>query len=133
MVLVRTMKRTMKRIIMDWFMLDDNVNLLVEFDVMSMSIRFPKDNYYTITQSMYVKLDDAVDCFIRWWLLVWMTSTIRDNVTSLLVSGAINNVLSNGDHTNDNNTSTLSSSLLAAAAITAVVVAFPLVRNTYSD
>jgi len=48
-------------------MLDDNVNLLVEYDVMSVSIRFPEDNYYTIAPSIYIKLGDAVDCFIWWW------------------------------------------------------------------
>ena len=45
-------------------MLDDNVNLLVEFNVIFVSIRFPQDNCYTITQGAYVKLGDAVDCFI---------------------------------------------------------------------
>ena len=44
-------------------MLDD-VNLLVEFVVMSVFIRSRKDNYYTIIASIYVQHDDAVDCFI---------------------------------------------------------------------
>ena len=44
-----------KLIIMDWYMLDDNVNLRVEFAVMSVTIRFPQDNYYTFTPSIYVK------------------------------------------------------------------------------
>ena len=50
---------------------DDNVNQLVEFDVMSVSIRFSKDNYDTINPSIYVKkLGDAVDCVIWWWHVV---------------------------------------------------------------
>ena len=53
-----------KTIIMDWYMLDDNVDLLVEFDVVSVSIRFPQDNYYSITPSIYVKSGNAIDCFI---------------------------------------------------------------------
>ena len=44
-------------------MLDD-VNLLVEFVVMSVFIRSHKDNYYTIIPSIYVQYGDAVDCFI---------------------------------------------------------------------
>ena len=50
-----------KTIIKDWYMLDNNVSLLVEFDVMSVSVSFPQDNYYTITPSIYVILGEAVD------------------------------------------------------------------------
>ena len=40
-------------------------------------------------------------------MLVWMTKTIRDNYTrhyQYCISGARNNILSNGNHKNDNNT-----------------------------
>ena len=45
------------------------------------------------------------------------------------MTGVINNVLSNGNHTNDNNTTMLSFSLLAAAA--AVTVACSWIRHVY--
>ena len=70
----------------------DNVNLLVEFVVMSVSIHFTQDNYYTIIPSIYVQLGGAVDCFICGVMLVWMTwymdasvTTIRDDVTISIV------------------------------------------------
>ena len=44
-------------------MLDD-VNLLVEFVVMSVFIRSHKDNYYTIIPSIYDQLGDSVDCYV---------------------------------------------------------------------
>jgi len=60
------------------------------------------------------------------WYVTWYTddsvTTIRDDVMSLSVlcmSGAMNNnVLSNGNHMNDNNTIASSSSLSDAAAVT---------------
>jgi len=45
-------------------LVNDDVNLLVEFVVMSVFIRSHKDNYYTIIPSIYVQYGDAVDCFI---------------------------------------------------------------------
>ena len=66
------------------------------------------------------------------WYTDEIVTTIRDDVMSLSVlciSGAMNNVLSNGNHTNDNNTIASSSSLTNAAA---VAVASPWVRRMYS-
>ena len=82
-------------IIMDWYMLDDIVNLIVEFDVMSVSICYSKFMYSWVM--LLIALYDGV-------MLVQITG-----------SGAMNNVLSDGNHTNDNNTSTPSSSLSADA------------------
>ena len=47
-------------------LVNDDVILLVEFVVMSVSvpIRSPQDNYYTIIPSINVQLGDAVDCVI---------------------------------------------------------------------
>ena len=47
-------------------LVNDDVNLLVEFVVMSVSvlIRSPQDIYYTIIPSIYVHSGDAVDCSI---------------------------------------------------------------------
>ena len=42
----------------------DNVNQLLEFVVMSMSICSPQDNYYIIILNIYVQLGDDVDWFI---------------------------------------------------------------------
>ena len=73
---------------------------------------------------------------VTYWYVTWYTddsvTTIRDDVMSLSVlcmSGAMNNVLSNGNHTNDNNTIASSSALSAAAAVT---VASPWVQLKYS-
>ena len=68
-------------------MLDDG-NLLVEFVVtsvsVSMSIRVPKDHYYTIISRIYVLVGDAVDCFLDGVMLVWTTSyTDEDSVTTI--------------------------------------------------
>jgi len=53
-------------IIMFGMLVNDDVNLLVEFVVTSVSvpIRFPQDIYYTSIPSIYVQLGGAVDCFI---------------------------------------------------------------------
>ena len=48
------------------------VNLLVEFVVMSVSIRSPQEYYYTIIPSMYVQLGDAVDVLYDSIMLVRM-------------------------------------------------------------
>lgn len=45
-------------------LVNDDINLLVEFVVMPMFIRSPQDIYYTIIPSIYVHLGDAVDCSI---------------------------------------------------------------------
>ena len=45
-------------------MISDDVNLLVEFVVMSMSINSFKDIYYTIIPNIYVQYGDTVDCFM---------------------------------------------------------------------
>jgi len=49
-------------------LVNDDVNLLVEFVVMSVFVSVPicspKDIYYTIIPSIYVYLGDAVDCSI---------------------------------------------------------------------
>ena len=65
----------METIIMD--MLDYTVKVLVEFDVMSASICFPQDNYYTIISSI------CVQCWVMLFIVVYdggmfvrMTSTI---------------------------------------------------------
>ena len=52
-------------IIMFGMLVNDDVNLLVEFVVTSVSIVSPTDNInYTVISSIYVQLDDAVDCSI---------------------------------------------------------------------
>ena len=43
---------------------NNDVNLLVEFVVMSVSIRSHKDNYYTNVPNIYIQLGDSVDCSI---------------------------------------------------------------------
>ena len=47
-------------------LVNDDVNLLVEFVVMSVSVPIcsPQDIYYTIIPSIYVHSGDAVDCSI---------------------------------------------------------------------
>ena len=59
---------------------------------------------------------------------------VHDDVMSLsvLYKGVMNNVLSNGIHTNDNNTTILYSSILAAAAAAAVSATFSWVQRVYS-
>ena len=53
-------------IIMFGMLVNDDVNLLVEFVVTSVSvpIRSPQDIYYTSIPSIYIQLGDVVDCFI---------------------------------------------------------------------
>ena len=57
-------------IILFCMLVNDDVILLVEFVVtsvsMSVPIRSPPDIYYTSIPNIYVQLGDAVDCFIRW-------------------------------------------------------------------
>ena len=53
-----------KMIIMFGMLVNDDINLLIEFVVVSISIRCFKDNYYTINTSIYVQLGDVVDCSI---------------------------------------------------------------------
>ena len=47
-------------------LVNDDVNLLVEFVVMSVSVPIcsPQDVYYTIIPSIYVHSGDAVDCYM---------------------------------------------------------------------
>ena len=47
-------------------LVNDDVNIPVEFVVMSVSVLIysPQDIYYTIIPSIYVHLGDAVDFFI---------------------------------------------------------------------
>ena len=45
-------------------LVNDDVNLLVEFVVVSVFIHSPQDVYYTIIPSINVQLGDTVDCFI---------------------------------------------------------------------
>ena len=45
-------------------LVNDDVNLLVEFVVMSVFICSPQDVYSTNIPSIYVHLGDAVDCSI---------------------------------------------------------------------
>jgi len=45
-------------------LVNDDVNLLVEFVLLSVFIRSPPDIYYTIIPSINIQLGDAVDCFI---------------------------------------------------------------------
>ena len=47
-------------------MMMNYVNLLVEFVAMSVSIRTPKNNNFTIIPTIYVQLGDAVDNSIQW-------------------------------------------------------------------
>jgi len=72
----------------------DNVNQLLECVVMSVSIRSPQDNYYTIILNIYVQLGDDVDCIIQYDCVVlagmtWYTDKsvppIRDDVTISIV------------------------------------------------
>ena len=52
-------------IIMFGMLVNDDVNLLVEFVVTSVSIVSPTDNNnYTVISSIYVQFGDAVDCSI---------------------------------------------------------------------
>ena len=57
-----------KTIIMFGMLVNDDVTLLVEFVVtsvsMSVPIRSPQEIYYTSIPSIYIQLGDAVDCFI---------------------------------------------------------------------
>ena len=71
------------------------------------------------------------------WYVTWYTgdsvTTIRDDEMSLSVlcmPGAMNNVLSHGNHANANDTTTSFSSLSVAAA--AVAGVYPIVLYTYS-
>jgi len=121
-------------------LVNDDVNLVVEFVVtsvsMAMAIRFPQDIYYTSIPSIYVQLGDAVDVLYNSIMFVrmnWHTcdseTTICDDVMSFrhCMPGAMNNISSNGTHLNDDNTTTSSSSLTDAVA-----VASPWVRRVYS-
>jgi len=121
-------------------LVNDDVNLVVEFVVTSMSvamaIRFPQDIYYTSIPSIYVQLGDAVDVLYDSIMLVrmnWYTgdseTTIRDDVMSFqyCMPAAMNNGSSDGTHPNDDNTTTSSSSLTDAVA-----VASPWVWRVYS-
>ena len=47
-------------------MMFHDANLLGVFVVMSVFIRSHKDNYCTIIPSIYVQLDDSVDCSLCW-------------------------------------------------------------------
>ena len=53
-------------------LVNNDVNLLVGFFVMSLSIRSPQDNYYTIIPSIYVQLGDVVDVLYDGVMLVRM-------------------------------------------------------------
>ena len=65
-------------IIMFGMLVNDDVNLLVEFVVTSVSVPIcsPQDIYYTSIPSIYVQLGDAVDCFI-WWCHVGTDELVR--------------------------------------------------------
>ena len=65
------------------------------------------------------------------WYMDESVTTIHVILLSVLycMLGAIYNILSNGNHTNDNNTTVPSSSLLVDATI---AVTLPLVRYMYS-
>mmetsp|Transcript_36883 Transcript_36883/g.41640 ORF Transcript_36883/g.41640 Transcript_36883/m.41640 type:complete len:83 (+) Transcript_36883:125-373(+) len=79
---------------------------------------------------LIVLYDGFVLVRMTWYMDEDSVTAIRDDVMSLSVlcmSGAMNNVLSDGNHTNDNNTTTSSSSLTDAVA-----VASPWVRRVYS-
>mmetsp|Transcript_11212 Transcript_11212/g.12615 ORF Transcript_11212/g.12615 Transcript_11212/m.12615 type:complete len:86 (-) Transcript_11212:497-754(-) len=54
-------------------LVNNDVNLLVGFVVISVSIHSPLDNYYTIIPSIYVQLGDAVDVLYDGVMLVVMT------------------------------------------------------------
>jgi len=72
----------------------DNVNQLLEFVVMSMSIRSPQDNYYTIILNIYVQLG-VVRMFIGLYdgvVLVGMTCYTDDSVTTIHADVAISSV-----------------------------------------
>ena len=45
-------------------LMNDDVNLFVEFVIMSVFIHYPQDIYYTIIPSIYVHSGDAGDCSI---------------------------------------------------------------------
>ena len=77
-------------------LVNDDVNLVVEFVItsvsVSMTIRSPQDIYYTSIPSIYVQLGDAVDVLydsIMFVRMNWYTgdseTTIRDDVMSLSV------------------------------------------------
>ena len=95
-------------------LVNDDVNLVVEFVVtsvsVSMAIRSPQDIYYTSIPSIYVQLGDAVDVLydsIMFVRMNWYTgdseTTIRDDVMSFrhCMPGAMNKVSSDGNHMND--------------------------------
>jgi len=87
-------------------LVNNDVNLLVGFVVMSVSIRSPQDNYYTIIPSIYVQLGDAVDVVYDGVMLVQMNWYTDDSVTSicddvmslsvLYMPGATSYILSDG-------------------------------------
>ena len=69
------------------------------------SIRSHKDNYETIIPSIInIQLGSAVDVLYDCVMLVRMKQLFMSCHYQYCMSGAINNVLSNGNHTNDNDT-----------------------------
>ena len=64
-------------------------------------------------------------CFTCCLAMPWVRSVYRVYRYQSCMPGATNNVLSDGNDTNDYNTSTLSSSLSASTTVTAVVVVYP--------